>query len=289
MSVNWVMLDASKGFVQLPNETRIWSSPPRTALSIATPRSYPGNNPISLQSPTGTVHLTNQRIVYLPADPTQSLQSLSAPLLNLHDTHVTAPFFGPNVWYAVLQPVPGGGLIPNESNSSTHIEIKLTFKDGGAYDFQTNLERLKERLREAVETARERNLMSNASGGGNGNGTTTGGSLDYSNVHLDELPAYEETNTGNTNTTATNTTSSDLPAPHASRPITGPGGLALPPIFNNNNTTGSTSTSSSSQQQYQQQQQQPSQQMPPDEPPPGYEETQQRSVAEELERRLGGK
>jgi hypothetical protein len=91
----------------------------------------------------------------LPANPTPQLQSFSAPLLNLHDTHVSAPFFGPNVWTAALQPVAGGGIPANHA----FVELKMVFKEGGAFDFHSQFERIKERLQQAVDNARESGLM----------------------------------------------------------------------------------------------------------------------------------
>jgi hypothetical protein len=56
------MLDARKGFVRLPGEELVYESPARTSLAITTPRAYPANNPIAIQSNAGIVHLTNQRV-----------------------------------------------------------------------------------------------------------------------------------------------------------------------------------------------------------------------------------
>lgn len=53
----------------------------------------------------------------------------------------------------------------------------MTFKEGGAFDFHTNFERIRERLEQAVE---------NVSDGARG---VQG--VDLSAVHLEELPAYE--------------------------------------------------------------------------------------------------
>ena len=64
-----------------------------------------------------------------------------------------------------MVPVAGGG-IPVASASSA-IELKLVFKDGGAFDFHTTFETVKERAQQAMEA---------------GN----------AEVHLDDLPAYED-------------------------------------------------------------------------------------------------
>lgn len=109
-------------------------------------------------------------------------------MLNVRDSHVSAPFFGPNVWTALIQPVPGGGISP----SLPAIQAKVTFKEGGAFDFHTNFERIKERLEQAVENT--------------GEGAQGLRAVDLSAVHLEELPAYEgpsnPTSQGNTENTS---------------------------------------------------------------------------------------
>lgn len=166
------MLDERKGFVHLPNEKLLYTSPPRTSFALQPPPSYTGSDSFSLQSSAGQVYLTNQRVVYIPAQRSDELESFSAPLLNLHDTHVSSPFFGPNAWNAVVQPVPGGGIAP----SLVAVHLKVTFKEGGAFDFHGQFETIKERLQQAVEISRE-------SGRGASN-------VNMSGVHLEELPAY---------------------------------------------------------------------------------------------------
>ncbi|KAL2819457.1 hypothetical protein BJX63DRAFT_11046 [Aspergillus granulosus] len=185
MSINWVMLDVSKGFVYLPNERLLYTSPPRTSLTLQPLPSYTGGEKLSLQSSAGKVYLTNQRIVYIPSQRTAELESFSAPLLNLHDSHVSVPFFGPNAWNAVVQPVPGGG-IPSALPAA---HVKITFKDGGASDFHANFERMKERLQQAIEV----------SGESSGHGA---GGVNMANVHLEDLPAYSGPQSGLTPDTA---------------------------------------------------------------------------------------
>lgn len=52
----------------------------------------------------------------------------------------------------------------------------MTFKEGGAFDFHNQFERIKERLQQAVEISRE-----------SGRGA---GDINMAGVHLEELPAY---------------------------------------------------------------------------------------------------
>ncbi|KAK6433278.1 hypothetical protein LTR95_010542 [Oleoguttula sp. CCFEE 5521] len=187
MSINWVMLSptSTPPFTPLPNEQTLFTSPPRIALSITNPAHYPGKQQqkFSVGSSSGVLYLTNRRVIYIPSTPTSDLQSFSGPILNLHDSHVTAPFFGPNVWQALLQPVQAGGIpIP----AGGVVELKFTFKDGGAFDFHGTYERVRERLQQAVQVSREAGDSSAPSGA-----ALSG--VDVSNVNLDELPAYKET------------------------------------------------------------------------------------------------
>ena len=250
MSINWVMLDPSKGFVRLPGEEIIFKSPPKTSLSITTPRTYPANIPLALQSSAGNVYLTNQRVVYLPTSASKDLQSFSAPLLNLHDTHVVLPWFGANSWQAVLQPVLGGNIPADH----VKIELKLTFNEGGATEFHSNFERIKERLHQAVESAQ--------AGGFGGGGVPLAG-VNLESVHLDQLPTYEasgqdpiapaarEHQQASTIAMSSGTDSESIRAPEGPPP-----GRSAPEA--------------------------------PSDAPPGYEETQQQSLQAEFERRLSG-
>jgi len=250
MSINWVMLSDTEGFTPLPGEQRLYTSPPRTTLSLQTLNKFPGKQPYTISSSGGCVHLTNRRIVYLPSTPSTSLQSFAAPILNLHDTHVTAPFFGPNVWSAIVQPVPGGNIPPEHAA----LELKMTFKDGGAFDFHSLYERIKERLQQAVDVARESgHLVGDGSEGGGGSGAGALGAVDMNAVHLDELPAYEDA--------------------AGSRPIQAPAHEAPLVDLEESEPTQSVSPR---QERFE----------PPVEPPPGYEDVQSQSVSDELERQL---
>jgi hypothetical protein len=53
------------------------------------------------------------------------------------------------------------------------VEVRLTFKDGGAFDFHTVFEQIKERVHQAYTIAREN------------------GQASVGDIHLEQLPAYE--------------------------------------------------------------------------------------------------
>ncbi len=140
----------------------------------------------------------------------------------------------------------------------------MEFKEGGAFDFSSIFERLKERLRQAVDVVRE-------SGGDADCGGRGVGALNLNNVHLEDLPAYEESRQ--------HTRVPDpLPSPPAESlgrgdvHITSPAIVAPEPI----SPQRSSALSSPQETAFQ----------PPSEPPPGYEEVQRNSIVDELERRI---
>ena len=156
----------------------------------------------------------------------------------------------------------GGGIPPQHAA----LELKLTFKDGGAFDFHTSFERIKERLQQAVEVARESGQVvgdGSERSAGRGGDALSGVNMDA--VHLDQLPRYEESNNGTANSA---TSSSDTPEQQRDS------GVAV--------------SSSPSGQNPPEPSPPPSQDTftPPSEPPPGYEEVQRDSVVTELDRRL---
>jgi hypothetical protein len=181
------------------------------------------------------------------------------PILNVTDTRVTAPWFGANKWEAVIQPVFGGGI------PAQHVELEMVmeFKEGGAFDFASTFDRLKERLKQAVDVAGMSASDGVDSGDGRGGGALSG--VNLSTVHLDELPAYEDS--GRYTRVPDN-----LPSPPLGRGSVGAESTASTATAN-----PSSPLSSPRQETFQ---------PPPLEPPPGYEEVQQSSVADELERRL---
>ncbi len=170
------------------------------------------------------------------------------PILNVSDTRVAAPWFGANKWEAIIQPVYGGGIPPQHAE----LTLIMEFKEGGAFDFASMFDRLKERLRQAVDVA-----------GMSGAGALAG--VNLSSVHLEDLPAYEDT----------------------SRHARVPEEMPSSPLGQTRRDVGAGSEDSTAEGGS------PGEGSrvenltnPPTGPPPGYEEVQQNSVAEEMERRL---
>lgn len=132
-------------------------------------------------------------------------------MLNVRDSHVSAPFFGPNVWTALVQPVSGGGISAN----LPAVQIKVTFKEGGAFDFHTNFERIRERLEQAVENT--------------GEGTQGLRGVDMAAVHLEELPAYEGPGNANQDTATDDTPA--VPQNNQRASVMGPEPMEPPPGY----------------------------------------------------------
>lgn len=248
---SWVMIPPnptpSQPFTPLPSEQILYSSPPRTSISISSLGKFPAQQPFSLSSSSGTLHLTSKRVVYLPSPSTVAFQSFASPHLNLQDSHITAPWIGPNVWTALLRPVQGGNL-PSEHSA---LEVKVTFRDGGAYDFQSLYERVRERMVHAVELARERGQRVSVEGVEEGRGRGSG--MMGVEVVMEDLPRYEE---GGTHGAAPETRREEETA------------------------TQETERRASVQRQQQEVF------TPPDEPPPGYEQVQREVIEDEFSRRL---
>jgi hypothetical protein len=140
----------------------------------------------------------------------------------------------------------------------------MVFKEGGAFDFHQHYERIKERLLQAMDVARQ-------SGQGDvGSGANLVG-VNLATVHLEQLPAYEEANRN----------SASLPG----------SSLAHPQIPARQDSGAGSSNQSSGKSPLPEE---PSTEAegerfePPMGPPPGYEEAQAQSVGDELERRLRG-
>lgn len=67
-SQSWVMTTPNtEGFVKLPNERTLFTSPTRVSLQISTPNNFPGAEPLSIKSDAGVVYVTNQRVCRPPS------------------------------------------------------------------------------------------------------------------------------------------------------------------------------------------------------------------------------
>jgi len=241
-------------FVKLPSEKVLYVSPPRTTLSITSTNSFPGTQPFSLKSDGGIAYITNQRLVYLPTNPTSELQSFSCPILNIQDSTVAAPFFGANYWTAIARPVAGGNIPP----AHPFVELKMIFREGGAYDYHTVFEQIKERLNHALSLASEQ--------GQTISGARGVGGVDYSNIDLEQLPAYEPAREISDNEYADER---GLPSPASSR---------INPPARDSGVSGVRPEAAPKLAEAPLE--------APNDPPPGYEEAQFQAVGIDLDQRL---
>ncbi|KND88192.1 UPF0664 stress-induced protein C29B12.11c [Tolypocladium ophioglossoides CBS 100239] len=150
---SWVMLNQS-GFVKLGNERVLLKLDSRISCELSVPLELrPRCTSFQRKSDKGTLFLTNKRIVYLPAKPTQEpkFESFSAPILKFQDSSTSSSMWWGWVWKSDCIPVSGGG-IPADL---PRIEVKFTFSDGGMMDFNEAYIRLRERLFQFQEMQRE--------------------------------------------------------------------------------------------------------------------------------------
>ncbi|KAM4063026.1 WW domain-binding protein [Hirsutella rhossiliensis] len=150
---SWVMLNQS-GFVKLGNERILQKLESRISCDLSVPQELRARcTPFHRKSDKGTLFLTNKRIVYLPAKPTQEprFESFSAPILKFQDSSTSSSMLWGWVWKSDCIPVSGGGIPPD----LPRIEVKFTFSDGGMTDFNEIYIRLRERLFQYQEMRRE--------------------------------------------------------------------------------------------------------------------------------------
>ncbi|KAI6934703.1 hypothetical protein KC355_g16032, partial [Hortaea werneckii] len=150
--------------------------------------------------------------------------------------------------------VQGGGT---PTPSTGVLEIKLTFKEGGAFDFHTTFERVKERLQQAVEVSR-------ISGDGSGSSRTAMNGMDVSNVNLEDLPAYQEESDG---------------------PLISPVGPPPAVVATSQQSNAQRDSGIAVEEERPRSKPTDADFGAPTEPPPGYEETQIQGLQDEMDRR----
>jgi WW domain-binding protein 2 len=138
------------------------------------------------------------------------------------------------------------------------VEIRITFREGGAYDYHTVFEQIKERLHHAVSVAREE--------GRNIGSTGVLNPADLANVDLEQLPAYEPASAVGRSSHAEE---GDLMASSSTMAEGGGEG-----------SRDSSSTTESTQKREEELF------TPPNEPPPGYEEAQAQAISIDFDQRL---
>ncbi|RIA93506.1 hypothetical protein C1645_762169 [Glomus cerebriforme] len=144
MALNWAMIGSDgKSPVPLPGE-KILLEQGKVSLVLDMGGGYPGN--AGTLKADGGIYLTNQRVIFISRPLLDHFKSLSIPLLNLKEGKLQQPWFGANYYQAIVTPVPNGGLpAPGQ--------LKITFKEGGGFEFSTVYKELMLRLFENEGTA----------------------------------------------------------------------------------------------------------------------------------------
>ncbi|KAJ1733893.1 hypothetical protein H4217_006777 [Coemansia sp. RSA 1939] len=152
MALNAVMLQqGTRHPVPLPNENFLYHCN-GVKFELKSGDGYPGDT-VLFNSGSGTVFVSNKRIVFLPAETTHAtsvnpststLHSFTIPHVNLRDQKFAQPLFGANRFEAVATPVRGG-------NVPATARLVLTFKEGGGFDFATIARKMSQRISETGE------------------------------------------------------------------------------------------------------------------------------------------
>lgn len=246
---SWVMLspETNPPYTPLPNEQNLFTSAGRIGFEIKTPAHYPGRQqPFKVTHNEGTLYLSNQRLIYLPKKPTEEFKSFASQILSLHDSHVSLPMFSANTWTALCQPAQGGGI---PAPPSGVVELKFTFRDGGALDFHQRYEQIRERIQQVLEVSGDRQRA----------GTGALNTVNLQNVNLEDLPAYREESDG------------PLIPPTATAAQVQAQAQARSPVLQQQRDSGVSLDETRRQPR-----------AVPDEPPPGYEEAQMAGVQDRL-------
>ncbi|CAK7565608.1 MAG: hypothetical protein SEPTF4163_003530 [Sporothrix epigloea] len=254
---SWVMMNREGEVVKLPGEKIYYKVRSRIGLDVSTPRSLPNATPFSLKSDSGIVYVTNNRIIYIAAHPTETFKSFSAPILDFEDTRVASSFFGPWSWNATVKPTLGGGIPPDVPR----LELKLTFKEGGHDAFQNKFEVMKERLSYAQALQRE-----------------TGQVIPVG----EDLPRYEAAASGSS---GPSTRSSPAPVAESSRTASDAKEIEALAQFSQSREQQTSASAGSGIDETMPRNASPVQTsfITPDEPPPDYEEAQAQAVGMRLE------
>ncbi|KAF9313391.1 hypothetical protein BG003_005255 [Podila horticola] len=137
MSINWVMLTVDgKDIVPLDREI-IFYRKDNVKFELDC------SNGSSFNSKSGSLILTNQRVVYLCQNPNSYFATASMPISNIQDSKLYQPWFSSAVFQAVVMPVPSGGLTQPG-------RLSITFADGSLHEFDFQYRALKERLQVAT-------------------------------------------------------------------------------------------------------------------------------------------
>ncbi|KUI52898.1 hypothetical protein VP1G_00501 [Cytospora mali] len=173
---SWVMLKQNGEIEPLEDEQILLKTPDYVSLELSVPKGLrTAASNFTIKCDDGVAYVTNRRIIYLAAQPTESFQSFSAFILDTYDPQPRSGGWlgmGAWRWKAEAKPRAGGG-IPGDV---PRVEVTLIFNHGGIDGFHGKYSLMYERLTHARDVARE-----------------TGTRI---TVHDDDLPPYSPTEAG---------------------------------------------------------------------------------------------
>ncbi|KAI0320222.1 hypothetical protein OF83DRAFT_1081743 [Amylostereum chailletii] len=145
MALNWTMLNSDRAPVSLPRESTVMSIDTGAEISIIIPDAPPSSSSTAGGSGgekklkgDGTVHLTDQRLIFVTGGPNNSFESLSIPLPSVLSTKFEQPYIGSNYLTIDIKPSPEGGLTDGT-------KAELRFKNQPLFQFVSVLEKTRER------------------------------------------------------------------------------------------------------------------------------------------------
>lgn len=145
MSINVVSWEANEGFIATNGERKLYNVGQVGFVC----RDGSGNSESAqkYEAKFGTIWLSNMRLVYVNAQSNEPFKTFSVPILNICDVHINQPWFGANSLEFMVNPVRNGSLHGQS-------EVRLSFKEGGVFEFFRLYCELRDRLYENSGDAR---------------------------------------------------------------------------------------------------------------------------------------
>ncbi|CAG8703615.1 14123_t:CDS:2 [Acaulospora colombiana] len=146
MSINWVELNQADGPLPIGQERFMppWLAGARFKISIPGPVEVDSvsnaNNFIDLNA-TGTVFLSDMRLVFVSNDPRKEPTPTSFSSFSVHYSDILGnkyeqPWFGGNYVELIVKPIPEGGLLRRPGSVA---KVQIRTDGAGLYQFSTTL------------------------------------------------------------------------------------------------------------------------------------------------------
>ncbi|PCH40789.1 hypothetical protein WOLCODRAFT_162548 [Wolfiporia cocos MD-104 SS10] len=145
MALNYAMLSPARMPIPLPNECTVTTIDNGVEIILIIPDAPPAGSSRSggiggtrKLKDVGRLVLTDQRLIFVSANESKSVDTLSIHLTDMLSTKFEQPLLGTNYLAVDIKPAPEGGL-----TEGTRAEMR--FKDKGLFSFVSVLEKTRER------------------------------------------------------------------------------------------------------------------------------------------------